>query len=63
MSETGGLFDMSDAPFVEKAVAPADDTEASKAARGRLSGILKSLNPINGKKDPKGEKMEEVGEK
>jgi arylsulfatase A len=63
LTEMGALFDMSDAPFVEKAVAPADDTEASKAARERLAAVLKNLSPVNGKKDPKGEKMEEVGEK
>jgi len=62
MNDSGGLFDMSDAPFVEKPVAPADDTDASKAARARLAGALQVLAPVNGKKDPKGEKMEAVGE-
>jgi len=63
MNETGGLFDMSDAPFVEKPVAATDDTEASKAARTRLAAVLKGLSPSAGKQDAKGEKMNEVGEK
>lgn len=62
MNDSGGLFDMSDAPFVEKPVAAETDTDASKAARARLAGVLKDLSPINGKKDRKGEKMEAVGE-
>ena len=62
MNDSGGLFDMSDAPFVEKLVALADDTEASKAARTRLAAVLIQLGPVNGKKDPKGEKLEAVGE-
>ncbi len=50
MNERGELFDMSDAPFVEKLVDVADDSEASKAARERLAGALKELNPAAGKK-------------
>jgi len=52
LNENAELFDMSDAPFVEKPVAPAADTEASKAARQHLSTILKDLNPAAGKTDP-----------
>src|SRR5436190_2187146 len=37
MNEKGELFDMSDAPFVEKPIALAEDTEPSKAARARLT--------------------------
>ena len=33
LNEAGELFDMSDAPFVEKLIEPAADTEQSKAAR------------------------------
>ncbi len=51
MDERGELFDMSDAPFVEKPVAASADTEASKAARQRLSAALKELNPAAGKTD------------
>ena len=51
MNEQGELFDMSDAPFVEKPVAPANDTEVSKAARQRLTAVLAGLNPAAGKTD------------
>ncbi len=51
MNEAGELFDMSDAPFVEKSVAVADDTDASKAARARLTAILAELNPAAGKQE------------
>ena len=54
LNEAGALFDMSDAPFVEKAVAPADDTEASKAARQRLAAALAELSPAAGKTDKEG---------
>ncbi len=51
MNESGELFDMSDAPFVEKPVAAAADTGASKAARARLTAVLAELNPAGGKSD------------
>jgi arylsulfatase A-like enzyme len=51
LNEAGNLFDMSDAPFVEKPVAPEADTEQSQAARRRLSAILTELNPAGGKID------------
>jgi arylsulfatase A len=55
LNEVGELFDMSDAPFVEKLV-PADaDTEQSKAARQRLAAALAELNPAAGKADRDGE--------
>ena len=54
LDETGQLFDMSDAPFVEKPV-PADaDTDQSKAARQRLAAALAELNPAGGKIDRDG---------
>lgn len=62
MTETGALFDMSDAPFSEKMVTVPADTEASKAARDRLAGVLQALSPSAGKQDVKGEKMEAKGE-
>ena len=51
LNEAAELFEMSDAPFVEKPIAPADDTDASKAARQRLTAILAELNPAAGKRD------------
>jgi len=55
MNEAGRLFDMSDAPFVEKFVDSAADTDQSKAARQRLSAALAELNPAGGKTDRDGE--------
>ena len=54
MNESGELFDMSDAPFVEKPVAESADTDASKAARARLTAVLAELNPAAGKTDGAG---------
>ena len=54
MNQAGELFDMSDAPFVEKPVAASADTEVSKAARARLTAVLAELNPANGKTDGNG---------
>ncbi|GDY21679.1 arylsulfatase [Verrucomicrobiota bacterium] len=51
MNESHELFDMSDAPFVEKPVAASADTDASKAARERLTKVLAELNPAGGKTD------------
>ena len=52
MNEKGELFDMSDAPFVEKPVAATGDSETSKAARQRLAAVLAELNPAGGRTDP-----------
>jgi arylsulfatase A-like enzyme len=54
MNEAQQLFEMSDAPFVEKPVAPEADTEESKAARQRLSAVLAELNPAGGKAEGEG---------
>lgn len=51
MNESHELFDMSDAPFVEKSVAASVDTDTSKAARARLTAVLAELNPAGGKTD------------
>ena len=51
MNDSGELFDMSDAPFVEKLVVEADDRASSKAARARLASVLAGLNPAGGKTD------------
>ena len=54
MNQGGELFDMGDAPFVEKPLAAGADTEASKAARERLTAVLAELNPAAGKTDAGG---------
>jgi arylsulfatase A len=54
MNESGELFDMSDAPFVEKPIPPASDTDVSMAARARLTAVLAELNPAAGKTDGAG---------
>jgi arylsulfatase A len=48
LNEKGELYDLSDAPFVEKLV-PADSTEAAAvAARKELQAALDKLNPAGG---------------
>jgi arylsulfatase A len=54
LNEAGNLFDMSDAPFVEKPIAPEEDTPKSKAVRQRLAATLEELNPADGKTDSAG---------
>jgi arylsulfatase A-like enzyme len=49
MNEASELFDMKEAPFVEKPVPAASDTADSAAARKRLTGVLATLNPAGGK--------------
>jgi len=51
MNQSSELFDMSDAPFIEKLVVEADDNTGSKAARARLTSVLAGLNPAAGKTD------------
>jgi hypothetical protein len=48
LNEKGELFDMSDAPFTEKLIVASADTDASKAARARLTAVLEKLNPAGG---------------
>jgi arylsulfatase A-like enzyme len=49
LTHSGDLFDMKDAPFVEKPVA-ADSTDAdARAAREKLQKVLDALNPAGGK--------------
>jgi len=55
LNEAGSLFDMSDAPFVEKPIAAENDTPQSKAARKRLTAVLEDLNPAGGKTDKGGQ--------
>lgn len=49
LTQAGELFDMSEAPFVEKPVDAADQNDAAKAARARLQAVLDKLNPAAGK--------------
>ncbi len=52
LNQAGELFDMKDAPFVEKPV-PADTQDADAlAARKRLQAVLDNLNPAAGKIAP-----------
>lgn len=61
MNEKAELFDMSDAPFAEKPIAAEADTEASKAARARLTAVLAELNPAAGKSDAGDGKKKKMG--
>lgn len=54
LNEAGELFDMAEAPFVEKLVPTPADTAVSKAARERLTAVLRELNPAGGKTDDGG---------
>jgi arylsulfatase A len=49
LNQGGELFDLSDAPFVEKLVPAAAQNESGKAARGQLQAALDELNPAAGK--------------
>ncbi|HSU68736.1 MAG TPA: sulfatase-like hydrolase/transferase [Tepidisphaeraceae bacterium] len=59
MNELGDLFDMKDAPFAETLVSKDSDTDASKAARQRLTAVLQDLNPAAGKTDTDGRKKQQ----
>ena len=48
LTQTGDLFDMSDAPFTEKPVAAGTTDPAAVAARARLQAALDTLNPAGG---------------
>lgn len=61
LNESGELFDMSDAPFVEKLVDATGGTDASKAAGERLSKVLADLNPAAGKSDGAGGGKKKMG--
>ena len=63
MNEASELFDMSDAPFVEKPVAASADTDVSKAARARLTAVLAELNPSGGKTGGPRSSKQEKGKK
>ncbi len=55
LTQNGALFDMSEAPFVEKAVAADAKDEAALAARAKLQVVLDQLNPAAGKNSAGGE--------
>jgi arylsulfatase A len=49
LTQSGELFDMSDAPFVEKLVTTEMESSPAIAARQRLQAVLDKLNPAAGK--------------
>lgn len=49
LNQNGELFDLSDAPFVEKPVPVEGQNAAAKAARAKLQAVLDELNPAAGK--------------
>ncbi len=49
LNQSGELFDMSEAPFVEKLVAADTESADAKAARKKLQGVLDELKPAAGK--------------
>jgi arylsulfatase A len=49
MNQAGELFDMTDAPYVEKPVPATSQTPDAAAARMRLKAVLDSLKPGSGK--------------
>ncbi len=48
LNQKGELFDMSDAPFIEKPVVADSASDDAKAARQRLQSVLDKLNPASG---------------
>jgi arylsulfatase A-like enzyme len=48
LTESGQLFDMSDAPFTQKPVSADSQTPQAQAAREQLQGVLDKLNPDDG---------------
>lgn len=49
LTQNGELYDMKDAPFVEKLVPTESASEEAKAARTRLQAVLDKLSPATGK--------------
>ena len=49
LDQTGDLYDLSDAPFVEKLVTADAQSDAAKAARQKLQAVLNELDPAAGK--------------
>jgi arylsulfatase A-like enzyme len=63
LDQSGTLYDMKDAPFLEVAVAADTKDEAAVAARARLSAALTGLNPGTGYKDEVGDGSGRSGNK
>ena len=63
LNESGELFDLSDAPCVEKAVAADTKDQAATAARARLRAVLDELSPATGKTTSPDEKKGKAGKK
>jgi len=63
LTQGGELFDMSDAPFVEKPVPAEAAGDEASAARQRLQAVLDKLNPAAGKTVPDEPKAKEAGKK
>ncbi|MCX6895483.1 MAG: hypothetical protein NTZ16_08320, partial [Verrucomicrobia bacterium] len=47
LHENGDLEDVSNSPYEETLVPPANDTPESKAARARLQAVMNQLHPAN----------------
>jgi arylsulfatase A len=56
LTQAGELFDLADAPFVEKPISADTQDEKAKTARQRLQTVLDKLNPAAGKTVPPEEK-------
>ena len=66
LNQAGELFDMSEAPWIEKLVAPGSESPAGLAARQRLAAALTHLNPAGGipdTGDPSGRHASNVNRK
>ena len=63
LDQSGTLYDMKDAPFLEVAVAADTKDEAAVAAKARLSAALTGLNPGAGYKDEVGDGSGRSGNK
>jgi hypothetical protein len=49
LTDSGELFDMTDAPFAEKPVAAETQNAKARAGREKLEKVLRTLNPASGK--------------
>ncbi len=63
LTQSGELFDLSDAPFAEKLVLADTTSEQAVAARKRLQTVLDELNPAAGKTVPDEPQAKKVGKK
>ena len=63
LTQSGELFDMSDAPFVEKPVPAESAGDDAKAARTRLQAVLDKLSPATGKNASDEPKKGKAGKK